>query len=783
LAKIRLPEKMKAAGIFLAGLFTVLFGQAVSDQESTDSVKISASELESKVMSTLMFGGSSPVSFSGEGRIRLQYHKFAPCPAYARADRSWTQAGWEGNEDMLRMGMVVRANRNTVLWSKIGFQTTLPGIYNNPPRFAGNTNAIQDSSGGLTREQAMHDKMEETAVVHEDMCAGLAIRTVPASFWLKMGSIIWTEASPLTIWKSQPRNVAWDFLPYEIEQPIARYYEYNITKGAKEGRASWHKKALQGINLESINLPWDLYFNSFYGICERYDSWEREFSDYSNDLAYTADWPATEAKGRGIGDTYHHLLHLRLAKAKVFNGMTLGLNYADYQVQDDLKINNVFWGAFFGYNKNPHDMARNNLAQFRLNNVRDTAFYKEPKIASVDIKGPLGDRMELQADLAMSMTDTTFIRYDTASSFSWKPEKKNVNPAFFGHVKSTHGLPAAIDVAFISTGFYSPLSFAAPSDAFYPFGSNLLGAGKFIARGEASPYAQNMAGAVIGVMPNLGNGHFKINYGQHFQVKSARDVVYFPYRLNGQDFFGLFHSSYNRWGLDILDESIILNNSVWRYTPRLGDESFTRILHYDKSRGPEAGGIRQDYLGTMEGFVPYESAAAADSNTKEKTSIYTRSKWVPQHRKFTFNLETDIAYDVGRFIGYTRELNLSFYGAINGISTSLTPIAFSEKNQLLWSLYLRFEPTISITNKLFIIGLLGYENWRSEKGWIKEGSGPAASCPIDYRDVAAGIGCDWDMTARAGLHLRAKWMRHDDVNFSANSWATPVLSSEIKMWF
>ncbi len=759
----------------LCAMAAVLYGQSGTDSTASDSPKISTHDLESKVMSTLMFGGSSPVSFSGEGRLRLQLHHFDPCPAYARLDRSWMQSGWEGNEDMLRIGMVVRANRNTVLWSKIGFQSTLPGIRNNPPRITSSPNVNQDSSGFI-RQQTMHDKMEETAVIHEDMCAGMAIRTIPASFWLKMGSIIWTEASPLTIWKAQPRNVVWDFLPYEIEQPTARYYEYNIAKGAKEGRASWHKKALQGINLESINLPGDLYFNSFYGIYERYDSWEREFVDYSNDLAFTADYPQTEAKGRGIGDSYHHMLHLRLTKSKLLSGMTIGLNYTDYMVQDDLKNCWVFWNTFFGYNKNPYTI-------FRQTRQWDTVFYKEPKIASIDLKGRINDHLEMQADIAMSMVDTTFIRYDSLNAFEWTPAEKNqISPAFYGHLKSNYGVPATIDIAYISSGFYSPLSFAAASDAFYPFGSNLLGAGKFIARGEASPYAQNMAGAVIGILPKMGSGHFKINYGQHFQIKSARDVLYFPYRLNGQDFFSLFHSSYNRWGLDELDEAIALEQRGKKYDARLGDESYTRIQHYDNSRGPEAGGIRQDYLGTMEGFVPYENAQQALANTREKTDISTRSVNVPQHRKYTFNLETDIAYDISKFVGYRKEFYLSFYGAINGISTKLTPIAFSEKDQLLWSLYLRFEPAISISNKFYILGIAGFENWKSEKGWIKTADSVVSS-PIDFRDAAMGIGCDWEMASRVGLHLRFKWMNHKDVNFSKNDWATPIISSEIKMWF
>jgi hypothetical protein len=52
-----------------------------------------------------MFGGSNPVSFSGEGRLKVQFHDFLDCPSFARKDRSWTQANWEGNEDMMRIGM------------------------------------------------------------------------------------------------------------------------------------------------------------------------------------------------------------------------------------------------------------------------------------------------------------------------------------------------------------------------------------------------------------------------------------------------------------------------------------------------------------------------------------------------------------------------------------------------------------------------------------------------------------------------------------------------------
>ena len=55
--------------------------------------------------------------------------------------------------------------------------------------------------------------------------------------------------------------------------------------------------------------------------------------------------------------------------------------------------------------------------------------------------------------------------------------------------------------------------------------------------------------------------------------------------------------------------------------------------------------------------------------------------------------------------------------------------------------------------------------------------------PIDYRDYAIGIGFDWEMLSRVGLHARVKYMQHDDINVSENNYKTPVISTEIKMWF
>jgi hypothetical protein len=193
-----------ATGPSGAGL-EALAGPAEPDALAADLRALDLDDLDARTRSTLLFGGSSPVSFSGEARVKFQDHYMRDFPLFMKEDRARMGVGYEGNESILRLGMVVRPNRSTVLWSKIGFQHTMPGNFLN-----GNQPPGQD---GFEPIQDRHDKMEITGNIHEDMSAGLAIRTVPASAWLRMGNVLWTEASPLTIWKAQPRTFAWEYLP------------------------------------------------------------------------------------------------------------------------------------------------------------------------------------------------------------------------------------------------------------------------------------------------------------------------------------------------------------------------------------------------------------------------------------------------------------------------------------------------------------------------------------------------------------------------------------------
>ncbi|MCL2182779.1 MAG: hypothetical protein FWB85_04840 [Chitinispirillia bacterium] len=901
---------------------------AGSLSDRVDSLSGTVDDLEAKVRSTLMSGGSSPVSFAGESRVKMQYHNLGfDAPGYMLADRSYLQSGWEGNENIFRLGMVVQPGRNTVLWSKIGFQSVFTGNHH----YSSSDNGSANWPDGLVPYQYRHDKGKTSLSIHEDMSAGMAVRTQPASFWVRLGNTMWTEASPLTVWKSQPRTFAWEYLPFEVEQPIARYYEYNIAKGEKSGRAAWNKKPFNGINVESINLPYDLYANFVYGTFERFDNFEREYVDFAGDLGY-ADGYGLESppfKSHGIGDSYRHVIHGRLAKSKMFGDMTLGLNYVGIDYKDDV----IRTGKLDDDGQRPVYYL---LREFRGN---DSVFVKEPKTISVDLRGPAGRNFSMHADVAVNWTDTVWyidpvaadndnpdftgrhMNYGPADGRitvnrqyhirahnpDWYSERavstSGINLAAYIKLNYTGVLPAELDLAWISPDFYSPFSFATPVDAFYAFGSNMVGAGKFIARGEGSPYTQNMTGANFTFNPTLpGYGHLRVKYGHHMNInEEGRDLLFFPYRLNGSDMFTLFHSSYNRWGNGLIDNSVRARAAT--YKGRLGDESFWHISSFNTNAdmrqvaGPGAGGLRSDFLSMMEGFVPYKDAAeayrnfasripveqgdasvaswlspAAEDFFKERTTITnqsfevfgpneagdtvllssTNTSWVPVSRKHTFNLEFDAAYDIGPLIGYKKDLFVGGYAGLQGVTrgfsgSSLIDINGNGENTLLWSLYARLEPAWALHKNFYLLGLLGYENWRAQDSWmmlrylsgavlhpdvlrnpttgvglLPGQSGLTAEdvfvkVPIDYQDWALGLGFDWDMLERVGLHGRVKWMSHTDkglndfldgkaaqrrdlnaqreaageaplpdINTSPanrNDWATWVVSLELKTWF
>jgi hypothetical protein len=233
-------------------------------------------------------------------------------------------------------------------------------------------------------------------------------------------------------------------------------------------------------------------------------------------------------------------------------------------------------------------------------------------------------------------------------------------------------------------------------------------------------------------------------------------------------------------------------------------------------QGPDIGGLHSGDMSLYESFVPYPDSLSAAKNLYDTIfDVFKRDTSVPVHKKWTYNLEMDVTYDIAPIFRYRREIFLGFYGAINGIS--IKPKAFSVDSKdpdiLIWSWFLRMEPAMAVTKRFYILGLLGWENWRAENAWMEGpgntgnqetdtlsvGSGIVYKVPINYLDLAYGLGFDWDVFEKVSLHGRFKWMSHKDKGFKdiqddfiqinplykrrTNDWEGPLGSLELKVFF
>jgi hypothetical protein len=158
-------------------------------------------------------------------------------------------------------------------------------------------------------------------------------------------------------------------------------------------------------------------------------------------------------------------------------------------------------------------------------------------------------------------------------------------------------------------------------------------------------------------------------------------------------------------------------------------------------------------------------------------------------------------YDIGHWFGTDRNIMMTAFVALSGVSTSFAPIAVSEKSfdMLMMSFYGQFEPTIAVTPTFHMVGILGLETFRSDKAYrICELSSPKyqkgnygneispyyyEKAAINYKDFAIGLGFDWDFSDRVGLHFRYKFMTHSDETVPDNNWHSHYIAAETKAWF
>lgn len=818
-----------------------------------DSIEQNLDPVEAQARRSLFGGGSKPVSFSGEALLRFIGTEYDDYPAWMGRDVTETKNSLAS----IRVAMVAAPHRNLRLWSKVAFNHALMGNMK-PGTWTQNSDYYGSMSKGTSDIRENQN--------FEDMAAGLLAKTGPITTQAKVGGVLWTEASPLTLWKGQNRMFGWDYVPYELEQSNAQYWEYATLKGEKTGRAAWNKKPFQGLQLESIEMPWNLYYNVTYGafdIGQKYQPYMIN-TNTTNGLMATNDYPTSDwgvyipgtrrsgTKGIGIGDTYRRTFLARLAKAELPLAITAGVNYLNYTTDEDYATQ--YWKMWSG--TGPKD--KNGVVSYFFADTADKIgryranYFLSSQVASLDFRRNLPGGLQFHVDVAFSNVDTSFFKVEDSGwgSDHWRRyrvadsatvvnsmagqvighEKSGWIPGIYGSV--SYPLPIAgknydlqLQAIYAPKKFYSGGSFVMPADVFFPYESNLTGAGKFAAADNGTPYVSNMMGANLTAKAPVANGHAKLNFGFHSQMENGSDLIFLPWRLNGTAFNYTLNASTSRYdGATLINDYLnaalphdpVGTYAAETYQPatakqirRMADEYFVRTVNRNPY-APQAGlggGLRADYMSAFEAFGGFQKRPGVAADTAVIRTMFN-SSLIPQSKKATQNFSLDISKDIARYWEGKNSLFLGFYAAANSVTKNGTPVpAFGTgENVLLSSYMLRFEPVVQLTQKLYVIGVVGHEVWKSDYGVAaivdSTGMAPTAlkdfenakfwhAAPIDYSDWMYGIGIDWDIAPRVGLHVRLQRFTHEDKGISKevplaagkNDYQAWLLHAETKMWF
>lgn len=878
-----------------------------------DSIQAGLDQYESMARRSLLGGGSKPVSFAGEAIGKIVSSTYADYPAWMAADA--TQ--FKNSFATVRLAMVAAPNRNLRLWSKMALTNALLG---NQAAGKKTGDALVDGaeagtelpSGWVRSPGTGEAGFRSGNIVYEDMCAGLVAKIGPTTWSTKLGGVLWNELSPLTVWKTQPRIFAWDYLPFELEQSTAQFYDYGTVKGEKSGRAAWNKKPFQGMQLESVELPFGMYFNSFFGVYEGYNKNQPWLvpQDKNTELQFTEGSGATETnrtyatKGTGIGDQYRFSSFLRLAKTDLPGGLAAGANWFGYHIDPDYPkqwswvpsgetqykatVAKAGVAQYISRSGDKHavyaldslqKLIANNESNAKITALMNGAafrgsqyvnnYYVAPKVASIDVRRNIPGGINFHVDFAMSKADTTFFKIDAAKSTDTSATSKNAllkyrpdqqakagqveqwqeigqtNTGWVPGVYTTVSYPAPwfdaeLRTVYFPKKFQSVGSIVNPMDGIFPYESNMTGAGKFAGSDNGTAYASNMVGSNLIVKIPVPRGHAKVSWGLHGQVEAGSDLIYFPWRQNGAAFNSTLASDFTQYDFGLVDDYIKAKNpdgsktgsgglSPLRQTRRLGEEFFTTG---NGSRNPYApnigavGGVRGTFMSAYEGFVAYKldkglnqlKTAADTAKWNEQMQLIqdnARTGALPQSKKFTQNLSFDASWELSRLWEGKRSLFISGYAAFNSVTkdnrVGVPAFSANDDNVLLMGRNLRFEPVFQVTPKFYVVGLIGNEVWKSNYGvsYIDSATGKApvadadwditkdvgkanlVSAPIDYTDWIYGLGFDWDMAARVGLHVRCQYFTHEDKGISKevskakgiNDYQAWLTTAEVKMWF
>src|SRR5574344_563751 len=728
----------------------------LTPEAQIDTVNNQADTLQSDMESTLLGKDDIPLAVSGYMTFRFRNSAYSKVSPWTESDkaRSFVDA-------FLNVSVVAMPNSYMTLWTNMCFPFDLSGIY-------ANKLATQPTNAPTSDERVLYDHSTDywTSTINEEMNFGTDIRAGVFAAYLTAGGVIWANSSPLTMWEREtaPRFL-WQYETFEEEKTVSTYYKEKSFKPVKEGgRAFWTNRSFGGVFMNVYQLPFDMQAQFMVSQPTDMDAGTRD------GLRMYGGQPS-ELEMSGGYDFRGQVYHGRIAKTKIGNSMTVGANYMGVIFDNAIVYEPEFYSQF--------------------NNAGIDPYLLNSHVATLDIKGNITPTVYLMADVGLSMTDSVIFKKVGSASKDPSGYEKGENRSSLAtpqpgvYVKAQTkffdgALPVVGEAAYFPKDWFSPYGLTDPS-RFRSWRSDEM----FLNAGTMR-YGSNLVGANIKVEPEFNRGHVSVQYGQYRQVEAGEDMLMFNYRLNGRTMWESTNS-WTRYKALFTTDSGNGGYGQSAYKARLG------VLTPDSKaikRYRQQGGLRGGTWELWEGFVAY------DNVNQIKDSV------IPSHIKWSSYLSAEGGYDIGNWFNTDRTVMMSGYAALSGISKTIAPIAYSEKqtDMLLWSFYGQFEPAVAVTPKFHMVGLLGLESFRAENAYtqvlvsssisttssyysLANGTSYYKKSPINYLETAFGLGFDWDFADRAGLHVRYKYARHSDETLSENDWNGHFVSAETKVWF
>ena len=723
---------------------------ATPTQLQLDSIHASLDTLSSNMESTLLGKDDLPVAVSGFMAFRVKnFHYSNTSPAFA-SDKARMAV-----DAIFKANIVAMPNSYMTLWTNFAFPFDLSGTF-------GNKYATQPTGVPTYDERVLYDHSTDyySSTIDEEFNVGADIRAGVFGAYITAGGVIWMNSSPLTIWEREtaPR-FAWQYELFEDEKTVSTYYKEKVFKPVKEGgRAFWTNRSFGGVFANVYQLPYNMKAQLLVSQPMDADMGTRD------GLRLYAGQPG-ELETYGLHDMRGSIYHARIAKEKILDNLTVGANYIGVVFDKGIIYEDEFPGQWITAGYDP-----------MLLNTH---------VASIDVKGNITPKLYLMADIALSMTDSINFYESEEAADGYAEDAYNsamATPQVGVYIKAQSkyidGWPITVEGIYLPKDFYSPYSLSNPSrftswrkDEAYLNGGSLR-------------YTPNMMGLNFKLEPTFNRGYFDLQYGQHRQVEEGNDVIVFNYRLNGRNMW----ESTNSWTKHkpiFWADSGNADPKASGYVARTGILEPGIGIKLRRQRGGLYGGTWEMW----ESFTAYENVQQIAKGE------------VPSHAKWYSFLSFMGGYDIGHWFGTDRNIMMTGYAALSGVSTTIAPIAYSEDqtDMLLWSFFGQFEPAIAVTPKFHMVGLLGIEMFRSKNAFtsysVSNGLAKTSSlygevnssyysyAPINYLETAIGIGFDWDFADRAGLHVRYKWMTHSDEVLSVNDWHMHYISAETKVWF